>query len=53
MDILLLSGCAVIGGAEGWGEIIDFGRVHLEWLKPPLEILKMEFRQTIRLPGSQ
>lgn len=33
MDILLLTICAVIGGAEGWGEINDFGHAHLDWLK--------------------
>lgn len=33
MDILLLTVCAVIGGAEGWGEINDFGHAHLNWLK--------------------
>ncbi|EHM3444056.1 ISAs1 family transposase, partial [Salmonella enterica subsp. enterica] len=33
MDILLLTVCAVISGAEGWGEITDFGRAHLGWLK--------------------
>lgn len=33
MDILLLTVCAVIGGAEGWGEINDFGNAHLDWLK--------------------
>ncbi|HCB4956206.1 ISAs1 family transposase [Salmonella enterica] len=33
MDILLLTVCAVIGGAEDWGEINDFGHAHLNWLK--------------------
>ncbi|MEX9348330.1 ISAs1 family transposase, partial [Salmonella enterica] len=33
-DILLLTICAVIGGAEGGGsEIRDFGHAHLDWLK--------------------
>ncbi|EKS4946949.1 ISAs1 family transposase, partial [Salmonella enterica] len=32
-DILLLTICAVIGGAEGWCEIRDFGHAHLDWLK--------------------
>lgn len=32
-DILFLAIVAVIGGAEGWEEIEDFGVDHLEWLK--------------------
>lgn len=32
-DILFLTIAAVIGGAEGWEEIEDFGIDHLEWLK--------------------
>lgn len=32
-DILFLTITAVIGGAEGWEEIEDFGIDHLEWLK--------------------
>jgi predicted transposase YbfD/YdcC len=32
-DILLLTICAVISGAEGWEEIEDFGHIRLEWLK--------------------
>ena len=32
-DILLLTITAVIGGAEGWEEIEDFGTDHLDWLK--------------------
>ena len=33
MDILFLSICAVLCGAEGWEEIEDFGRARLDWLK--------------------
>lgn len=33
MDILLLSICAVLSGAEGWEDIEDFGRLKLEWLR--------------------
>lgn len=33
MDILLLSVCAVISGAEGWEDIEDFGRLELDWLR--------------------
>ena len=32
-DILLLTICAVIAGAEGWDEIEDFGNARLDWLK--------------------
>lgn len=33
MDILLLSICAVISGAEGWEDIEDFGKLKLDWLR--------------------
>lgn len=32
-DILLLTICAVIFGAEGWEDIEDFGETHLDFLK--------------------
>ena len=32
-DILFLTVTAVIGGAEGWEEIEDFGEDHLDWLR--------------------
>jgi predicted transposase YbfD/YdcC len=32
-DIILLTICAVIAGAEGWEDIEDFGEERLEWLK--------------------
>lgn len=32
-DILLLTICAVVAGAEGWEDIEDFGNVHLDFLK--------------------
>ncbi len=32
-DILLLTICAVISGAEGWKDIEDFGETHLDFLK--------------------
>lgn len=32
-DILLLTICAVISGAEGWEDIEDFGHAHLDFLK--------------------
>ncbi len=32
-DIISLSICAVIAGADGWEEIEDFGRDKFEWLK--------------------
>ena len=33
MDILFLSICAVLSGAEGWEDIEDFGHAKLAWLK--------------------
>lgn len=32
-DILLLTICAVISGAEGWEDIEDFGNAHFDFLK--------------------
>lgn len=32
-DILLLTICAVISGAEGWEDVQDFGEAHLDFLK--------------------
>lgn len=32
-DVLFLTVCAVIAGAEGWEDIEDFGDVHLDWLQ--------------------
>ncbi|EFD5372655.1 transposase family protein [Escherichia coli] len=32
-DILLLTICAVISGAEGWEDIEDFGETHPDVLK--------------------
>lgn len=32
-DILLLTICAVISGAEGWEDIEDFGETHIDFLK--------------------
>lgn len=33
MDIIVLTICAVISGAEGWEDIADFGRNQLDWLR--------------------
>lgn len=33
MDILVLTICAVISGAEGWEDIADFGKNQLDWLR--------------------
>jgi predicted transposase YbfD/YdcC len=33
MDILVLSVCAVLSGADGWEAIAEFGRSKLEWLR--------------------
>ncbi len=32
-DILLLTICAVISGADGWEDIEDFGETHLDFFK--------------------
>lgn len=32
-DVLFLTLCAVIGGAEGWQDIEDFGDAHLDWFQ--------------------
>lgn len=32
-DVMFLTLCAVIGGAEGWHDIEDFGEAHLDWLQ--------------------
>lgn len=34
IDILFLSVCAVMSGAEGWEDIEDFGLAKLDWLQP-------------------
>lgn len=38
IDILIIAICAVICGAEGWGEIEQFGREKREWLTTLLEL---------------
>ncbi|PHM39558.1 hypothetical protein Xmau_02562 [Xenorhabdus mauleonii] len=32
-DVLFLTMCAVIAGAEGWEDIEDFGETHFDWLQ--------------------
>ncbi|MGV7961714.1 ISAs1 family transposase [Photorhabdus tasmaniensis] len=32
-DVLFLTMCAVIAGAEGWEDIEDFGKMRLDWLQ--------------------
>lgn len=32
-DVLLLTVCAIIAGAEGWEDIEDFGEIHLGWFQ--------------------
>lgn len=32
-DVLFLTVCSVIAGAEGWEDIEDFGEVHLDWFQ--------------------
>ena len=48
-DILLLTICAVISGAEGWEDIEDFGETHLDFFCN-MVILIMVFLFTIPLP---
>ena len=31
MDMLLIAVCAVIGGAEGWEDIEEYGMAHAQW----------------------
>ena len=38
VDILVISICGVICGAEGWTDIADFGRAKAEWLKTFLKL---------------
>lgn len=38
MDILALSLCAIIAGAEGWVEVEEFGKAREEWLKNFLQL---------------
>ncbi|GGB60561.1 hypothetical protein GCM10011607_21560 [Shewanella inventionis] len=33
-DILLVTLCGVIAGAEGWSEIRDYADGHLDWFQP-------------------
>lgn len=32
-DILFLTVCAIIAGADGWEDIEDFGEAHLGWFQ--------------------
>ena len=50
-DVLFLTVCAVIGGAEGWEDIEDFGEVHLPGFNPR-DCLKTAFLSMTPLPGS-
>jgi len=38
LDIIAISVCAVMSGAQGWEEIEDFGTMHKEWLCVFLEL---------------
>jgi predicted transposase YbfD/YdcC len=38
MDIIIIAICAVICGAEGWGEIEQFGKEKQQWLENILEL---------------
>lgn len=33
LDVIFLTMCAVISGAEGWADIHLFGKTHLDWLR--------------------
>lgn len=50
-DVLFLTVCAVIGGADGWEDIEDFGEVHLPGFNPR-GCLKMVFLSMTPSPGS-
>ncbi|WP_154116235.1 ISAs1 family transposase [Vibrio cincinnatiensis] len=48
-DILFLTVCAVIGGADGWDEIEDFGQIHESWFRARGEFEQgIPSRDTIR-----
>ncbi|WP_404840785.1 ISAs1 family transposase [Aeromonas media] len=51
-DVLFLTVCAVIGGAEGWEDIEDFGEVHLPWFQSKGLFKKTAFLSMTPLPGS-
>ena len=38
MDILVMAVCAVIGGAEGWEDIEEYGRSQAEWFASLLDL---------------
>lgn len=38
MDILVIAVCAVIGGAEGWEDIEEYGKAQAEWLADLLDL---------------
>src|SRR5260370_33526465 len=38
MDILILAVCAVIGGAEGWEDIEEYGTSQAEWFADLLDL---------------
>ena len=38
MDMLVIAVCAVIGGAEGWEDIEEYGKAQAEWLADLLDL---------------
>lgn len=38
MDIMVLSICAVISGADGWTDVEEYGKAKFDWLKTFLEL---------------
>jgi predicted transposase YbfD/YdcC len=38
MDIIVITICAVISGADGWTEVEEYGKAKYEWLKSFLEL---------------
>jgi len=38
MDILIIAVCAVIGGAEGWEDIEEYGKAQAEWFAELLDL---------------
>ena len=38
LDILAVARCAVIGGADHWTEVVEFGQSRLAWFAPFLKL---------------
>ena len=49
-DILFVTLCSVIAGAEGWEDIRDYAECHHDWFKNEV-CYQMEFLLMTRLPA--